>query len=69
MTKDLEHIIRQAVGTNMTAFTEGELTLEGIRHVKLLHRAIKCHDMIISKVLVYNESALNVCLTIPLGRI
>lgn len=45
------------------------LTPEGTGHVKLLHIVVECRGMIISRVLITNRSALNVCPPRILSRI
>lgn len=68
-TKDLEQTMGQIVETNTITFNEDELTAEENGHVKSLHIAVGCRSMIISRVLIDNEFALNVCLIVTLSRI
>lgn len=68
-TKDLERIVGQITGMNTISFNEDELTPEGTGHVKSLHIAVECKGMIISRVLIDNGSALNVCPMLTLSRL
>ena len=47
--------------TNQISFTNDELPPEGREHTLPMHIMVKCEDMIVSKVLIDNGSALNVC--------
>lgn len=68
-TKELDNIVEQIDGKNTSTFTEDELTPEGTRHVKSLHIAVECRGMIISRVLIDNVPALNICPAMTLERI
>lgn len=46
-----------------------KLTPEGTGHVKSLHIVVECKGMIISRVLIHNGSALNVCPMVTLSHI
>lgn len=59
----------QIVGTNTITFHEDEPTPEGIGLVKSLHIAVECKGMIVSRVLIDNESPLNVCPVMALHRL
>ena len=56
-----ESIVSMVLATNQISFTDDELPLEGREHTLPMHIMVKCEDMIISKVLINNGSALNVC--------
>ena len=49
------------LATNQISFTDDELPLERRKHTLPMHIMVNCEDMIFSKVLVNNASALNVC--------
>ena len=47
--------------TNQLTFSDDELPPEGRGHIKALYISVKTNDQIVSKVLIDNGSALNVC--------
>ena len=47
--------------TNQLTFSDDELPPEGRGHIKALYISVKTNDRIVSKVLINNGSALNVC--------
>lgn len=67
--QDLEQVVGQVDRTNTITFKEDELTPERMGHVKSLHIADDCNKMIISRALIDNGSALNVCPIMTLGPI
>ena len=48
------------LATNWIYFTDDELPLEGREHTLPMHIMVKCKDMIVSRVLIDNGSALNI---------
>ena len=54
-------MVSMVLATNQISFTNDELQLEDREHTLPMHIMVKCEDMIISKVLIDNGSALNVC--------
>ena len=49
------------LATNQISFTDDELPPKGRGHTFPMHIIVRCEDMIISRVLIDNGSALNVC--------
>ena len=52
-------IVSTVLATNQISFTDDKLPPEGREHT--LHIIVKCEDMIVSRVLIDNGLALNVC--------
>ena len=50
------------LATNQISFIDDELPPKGRKHTLPMHIMVKCEDMIFSRVLIDNGSALNVCL-------
>ena len=55
--------------TNQISFTNYELPPEGREHTLPMHIMVKCEDMSVSRVLIDNGSALNVCLMCTIERL
>ena len=55
-------MVLTVLATNQIYFTNDKLPPEGREHTLLMHIMVKCEDMIVSKVLIDNGSALNACL-------
>ena len=49
------------LATNQIFFIDNELLPEGRKHTLPMYIMVKCEDMIISRVLIDNGLALNVC--------
>lgn len=47
------------LATNYITFTDEEMTPDGTGHVRPLYITVKCKDMIVARVIIYNGSALN----------
>ena len=58
--EQLSNIIGNITTNNYLTFTNDEIPSKGIGHNKALHIFIKCKDHIIIRVLVHNDSSLNV---------
>ncbi len=56
-----ENMVTSILVTNQLTFSDDELPPEGRGHIKALYISVKTNDRIVSKVLVDNGSALNVC--------
>jgi hypothetical protein len=56
-----ENMVTSILVTNQLTFSDDELPLEGRGHIKALYISVKTNDRIVSKVLIDNGSALNVC--------
>jgi hypothetical protein len=56
-----ENMVTSILVTNQLTFSVDELPPEGRGHIKALYISVKTNDRIVSKVLVDNGSALNVC--------
>ena len=56
-----ENMVASIVATNQLTFFDDELPPEGTGHIKALYISVKANDRIVSKVLIDNGSALNVC--------
>uniref|UniRef100_A0A2N9FEK4 G-patch domain-containing protein n=1 Tax=Fagus sylvatica TaxID=28930 RepID=A0A2N9FEK4_FAGSY len=56
-----ENMVTSILATNQLTFSDDELPSEGKGHIKALHISVKANDRIVSKVLIDNGSALNVC--------
>jgi hypothetical protein len=54
-------MVTSILATNQLTFSDDELPSEGKGHIKALHIFVKANDRIVSKVLIDNGSALNVC--------
>jgi hypothetical protein len=55
-----ENMVTSILVTNQLTFSDDELPPEGRGHVKALYISVKTNDRIVSRVLIDNESALNV---------
>ncbi len=55
--------------SNFITFSEDEIDPTGLKHTKALHMTVKCKGCIVAKVLIDNESALNVLPNITLARL
>ncbi|KAA0053620.1 Gag-pro-like protein [Cucumis melo var. makuwa] len=53
-------IIGSITSSNSMVFTDDEIPPEGLGHTKALHIQVKCKDYVITRVLVDNESTLNI---------
>ena len=56
-----ENMVTCILFTNQLTFSNDELPPEGRGHIKALYISVKTNDCVISKVLIDNGSALNVC--------
>ncbi|PKI67831.1 hypothetical protein CRG98_011804 [Punica granatum] len=59
-----EALLRETIGSifsNTISFSDDELPSEGWSHSRALHIVCKCNNYIISRVMIDNRSALNVC--------
>ncbi len=56
-----ENMVTSILVTNQLTFSDDELPLEGRGHIKALYISVKTNDCIVSKLLIDNGSALNVC--------
>ena len=56
-----EGMVSLVLATNQVFFSDDELPPKGKDHILAMHIIVKCEDMIIARVLINNESALNVC--------
>ena len=54
-------MVLTVLATNQISFTDDELPPKGREHTLPMHIMVKCEDIIISRVLIDNGSALNVC--------
>ncbi|XP_075076785.1 uncharacterized protein LOC142163401 [Nicotiana tabacum] len=57
----LESMVAQILEAHKISFHEDELPHEGLIHNKALHLTVKCKDKFVSRVLIDNGSALNIC--------
>ena len=57
------------LATNQISFTNDKLPPEGREHTLPMHIMANCENMIVSKVLIDNRSALNVCPISTLERL
>ena len=64
-----ENMVMSILVTNQLTFSDDELPPEGRGHVKALYISIKTNDRIVSKVLIDNRSALNVCPLMTLEKL
>ncbi|KAL0008660.1 hypothetical protein SO802_010162 [Lithocarpus litseifolius] len=55
-------MVSMVLATNQISFTDDELAPEGRKHTLPMNIVVKCEDMIVSRVLIDNGLALNVCL-------
>ena len=62
-------MVSTVLATNQISFTDGELPPESRDHTLPMHITVKCEDMIVTRVLIDNGSALNVCLVSTLERL
>ncbi|XP_070004823.1 uncharacterized protein [Nicotiana sylvestris] len=60
-SEHLETMVAQILEAHKIYFHEDELPPEGLSHNKALHLTVKCRDKFISRVLIDNGSALNIC--------
>jgi hypothetical protein len=58
----MEHLVGRIHASNYIYFTADELDVEGTGHNKPLYITVKCKDCLIGKVLVDNDSNLNILL-------
>ena len=54
-------MVSMVLVTNQISFTNDELPPEGREHTLPMHIMVKCEDMIVSRVLINNGLALNIC--------
>ena len=54
-------MVSLVLATNQVLFSNDKLPLEGKYHTLAMHIMVKCEDMIVTKVLINNGLALNVC--------
>ena len=54
-------MVSLVLATNQVLFLDDELPLEGKNHTLAMHIMVKCEDMIVTRVLIDNGLALNVC--------
>ena len=59
--ESFENMVTSILVTNQLTFSDDELPPEGRGHIKALYISVKANDRIVSKVLIDNGSALNVC--------
>ena len=64
-----EGMVSTILATNQISFTNGELQPEGMDHTLPMHIIAKCKDIIVTRVLIENGLALNVCLMSTLERL
>jgi len=55
-----EGIVNYIMANNYLTFTKEEILVKGRGHNKALHVSVKCMDHIVAKVLINNDSSLNV---------
>ena len=60
-TDKLGNLVNSVFALDQISFSPEELGEEGTQHTKPLFIVVKCHDKIISRVLIDNGSSLNVC--------
>jgi len=53
-------IVNNITANNYLTFFDEEITVKGRGHNKALHESVKCMDHIVTKVLIDNDSSLNV---------
>ena len=61
MVSFFEGMVSLVLATNQVAFLDDELPLEGNDHILAVHIIVKCKGLIVARVLIDNEFALNVC--------
>lgn len=54
-----QNLVGSILATNYITFTDEEMTPDGTGHVRPLYITVKCKDMIVARVIIYNGSALN----------
>ena len=64
-----EGMVSMVLATNQISFTDDELPPEGREHTLPIHIMVKCEDIIVSRVLIDNGLALNVCLMSTIERL
>ncbi|KAK9984498.1 hypothetical protein SO802_034023 [Lithocarpus litseifolius] len=64
-----EGMVLTVLATNQISFANDELPPEGREHTLPMHIMVKCEDMIVSRVLIDNGSALNVSLLSTIERL
>uniref|UniRef100_A0A2N9GC03 Retrotransposon gag domain-containing protein n=1 Tax=Fagus sylvatica TaxID=28930 RepID=A0A2N9GC03_FAGSY len=64
-----ENMVTSILVTNQLTFSDDELPPEGRGHIKALYISVKTNDRIVSRVLIDNGSALNVCLLSTLEKL
>ncbi|XP_070002634.1 uncharacterized protein [Nicotiana sylvestris] len=60
-SEHLESMVAQILEAHKISFHEDELPPEGLSHNKALHLTVKCRDKFVSRVLIDNGSAFNIC--------
>ena len=60
-TDKLGHVVNSVFTLDQISFSPEELGEEGTQHTKPLFIVVKCHEKIVSRVLIDNGSSLNVC--------
>ena len=60
LIKGFGGIVNDIIANNYLTFADEEIPVEGRGHNKALHMSIKCLDHIVAKVLVDNDSSLNI---------
>nr|XP_027067806.1 uncharacterized protein LOC113693472 [Coffea arabica] len=55
------NIVGNVLAANHIAFSDDDLTAEGIGHNRALHISVRCNGKLLPRVLVDNGSALNIC--------
>nr|XP_027090280.1 uncharacterized protein LOC113711316 [Coffea arabica] len=58
---NFSHMVGNVLFTKQITFSDDELPAEGIGHNRALYIAVRCNGKILSKVLIDNGSALNIC--------
>lgn len=64
-----QNLVGSILATNYITFTDEEMTPDGTGHVRPLYITVKCKDMIVTRVLIDNGSALNVCPRATLDKV
>ena len=56
------HVVKNVLTSNYISFFYDDLTAKGIEHNKVLYISVHCNEKLLVKVLIENESALNIYL-------
>ena len=64
-----EGMVSLVLAINQVSFSDDEWPPEGKDHTLAMHIVVKCEDMIVTRVLINNGSALNVCLMATLEHL